>query len=537
MSQSSVTELQKMYDSLLHLNLPWNIQLSGELHICKISTEACSSPIITHSIVVQRDLSWAVFIHGHKLSDTCTFSSIPHIDVSSLPGLMKVISEKSVCPGNADKHFLAMAESKSFSCGSKAYMEKSPVCTIRTTLCTLLVLEGHRCKACSEYRPQLRAMYSRWQKKNTSKSPKKFANNRYLSTPQRQKKLKILQSRAYNAEREVHRLKEKIKMSTQRKGVMLGKEFSDDLMQIMKESDSSIKKLFPEGSFRHLFWTQQLQATKAKDARQMRWHPCMIQWCLNLKLLSSSAYHSLRTSGFVRLPSERTLRDYTHFIKSKPGFYPDLDSYLREEAQLKKLPEWKRYAVIALDEMKLKESLVYDKHEAEVIGFVDIGDINNRLTKFERECCDDKQSLPIATHMLVLMVRGIFTGLRFPYAHFPTSNLTGEHLCSIVWEAVERLEHLGFKIIVISADGASTNRKFFRLHAEEAQSSPYNPLYKTENLYSSEKRELFFMSDVPHLLKTTRNNWSHSYGHGRTRKLWVSKLKKKLIMLLIECVF
>ena len=45
-----------------------------QLHICKISTEACSSPTITHSIV---DLSWAVFIHGHKLSDTCTFSSIP----------------------------------------------------------------------------------------------------------------------------------------------------------------------------------------------------------------------------------------------------------------------------------------------------------------------------------------------------------------------------------------------------------------------------------------------------------------------------
>ena len=40
----------------------------------------------------------------------------------------------------------------------------------------------------------------------------------------------------------------------------------------------------------------------------------MIKWCLNLKLLSTSSYHALRTSGFVTLPSERTLRDYTSYF-------------------------------------------------------------------------------------------------------------------------------------------------------------------------------------------------------------------------------
>ncbi len=61
------------------------------------------------------------------------------------------------------------------------------------------------------------------------------------------------------------------------------------------------------------------------NAKQMRWHPMMIRWCLNLKLLSSSAYHSLRTSGFIKLPSERTLRDYTNYFKSKEGFQPEVD--------------------------------------------------------------------------------------------------------------------------------------------------------------------------------------------------------------------
>ena len=95
------------------------------------------------------------------------------------------------------------------------------------------------------------------------------------------------------------------------------------------------------------------------------------RWCLNLKLLSSAAYHSLRTSGFIKLPSERTLRDYTHFFKSKQGFQSEVDTMLKEEVQLNgSIPHWKKYIVMLLDEMKIKESLVYDKHSGEVIGFV-----------------------------------------------------------------------------------------------------------------------------------------------------------------------
>ena len=96
-----------------------------------------------------------------------------------------------------------------------------------------------------------------------------------------------------------------------------------------------------------------------------------------------------------------------------------------------------------------------------------------------------------------------------------------EHLFDIVWEAIERIEHKKLKVIVVCSDGASTNRKLFRMHGESS-CQPYHPVYKTTNRYSEEERPVFFMSDVPHLLKTTRNNWSHSFGHGYKRKLWVS---------------
>ena len=115
----------------------------------------------------------------------------------------------------------------------------------------------------------------------------------------------------------------------------------------------------------------------------------------------------------MQLPSERTLRDYTHYTKARSGFQDDIDEELMKEAKLKDLPNWKKHIVLLLDEMKLKENLVYDKHETNVVGFVDVGDFNNQITELEKECSSDdfgpRES--IATHLLVLMVRGIFTKL------------------------------------------------------------------------------------------------------------------------------
>ena len=124
---------------------------------------------------------------------------------------------------------------------------------------------------------------------------------------------------------------------------------------------------------------------------------------------------------------------------------------------------------------------------------------------------------PLATHLLTVMVRGLFTSCRFPYAHFPTTSLTSDQLLPIVWNAVERLERIGVKVVAITADGANPNRKMFRLHSP----SGTEICYKTLNPYTSENRSIYFFTDVPHLIKTTRNCWSHSSSKG-TRSLWVS---------------
>ena len=59
------------------------------------------------------------------------------------------------------------------------------------------------------------------------------------------------------------------------------------------------------------------------------------KWCLNLKLMSSVAYHGMRCSGFVTLPSERTLRDYTKYIKSVPGYQQEVVDMMKKEPNVR----------------------------------------------------------------------------------------------------------------------------------------------------------------------------------------------------------
>ena len=51
----------------------------------------------------------------------------------------------------------------------------------------------------------------------------------------------------------------------------------------------------------------------------------------------------------------------------------------------------------------------------------------------------------------------------------------------------------------------SPNRRFLKLHGPAPKGSV---LLKVMNPYTTEKREIFFFSDPPHLMKTVRNCWS-----------------------------
>lgn len=184
-----------------------------------------------------------------------------------------------------------------------------------------------------------------------------------------------------------------------------------------------------------------------------------------------------------------------------------------------------------MDEMHIKEDLVYDKHTGELVGFTNLGEINSHLLKLQQS--QDTSITPLANSLLVVMVRGLFSSLQFPYAQFPCTKLSGDLMYDIFWEAVERLERyytiinsyiiimhaslydfrIDVKVLGVSCDGSSVNRKFFKLHAKKGDEITH----KVPNPFAPEERDLYFISDPPHLIKTVRNCWASS-----KRLMWVS---------------
>ena len=514
------------------LTLPssnWSDQtqdLDEKIVLCRM-THTSEQLKITHSLSINADLSWSLFVNQRRVeASTCgalrTFAGPMSADM--LSQMLLTLERLPLCAGQPDDHFMHMILTKKGKITSSkgevvAYVDNAHVelngetytQTIRTFNCEILS-HSVKCSSCTKYRPTLRSMYHRWSKHQTQEVPtmasssetKKFTNDRYMNTPEKRAKIDSLRRRAYSAEQKVTKLCEKIHKLTQEQGDVVEPGMNSDLLHIMNENSEVVKKAYPDGSFARLFWEEQLKAANASSAKQVRWHPVIIKWCLNLKLMSSCTYHALRSSGFVKLPSERTLRDYTHYFQNKPGFQDEVNQQLLEEVEKMKLPDGRKYVGLLVDEMKVEEGLVYNKTTGEIVGFTSLGDINEQLQRLEQ----GGEHPPVAKYILVLMVRGIMFKLEFPYAHFGTRGVTAELLHPIVWEAIRRLEASELKVIFITADGASVNRKFFRMHYDK--NDPNSFAYKTLNPYSTDNRWIYFIADPPHLMKTVRNCWSHS---------------------------
>lgn len=100
-------------------------------------------------------------------------------------------------------------------------------------------------------------------------------------------------------------LRKKVGDMIQEGGVTVDDTMCDDLLTIMKKHGSPTNDA-SECKFKEIFWEQQLKAASLKDSRSMRWHPAIIQWCLYLHHRSSDCYKTLRNTGVLLLPSERT---------------------------------------------------------------------------------------------------------------------------------------------------------------------------------------------------------------------------------------
>ena len=125
----------------------------------------------------------------------------------------------------------------------------------------------------------------------------------------------------------------------------------------------------------------------------------------------------------------------------------------------------------------------------------------------------------LAKQVLVIMMRSVYGRLCFPLSAFATKSITADYLYPIMWQTVSIVQtQLGLRVLFFTCDGASPNRRFFHLHRvgnEECLFRTVNPNYRN--------RQIYFISDVPHLIKTLRNNLSNSFSHNKSRTLWINQ--------------
>lgn len=56
--------------------------------------------------------------------------------------------------------------------------------------------------------------------------------------------------------------------------------------------------------------------------------------------------------------------------------------------------KWKKLVVLLVDEMYIREVLVFDKHSGKVIGFSNLGEINNHILAFEHSLIGTRRRSP-----------------------------------------------------------------------------------------------------------------------------------------------
>jgi len=246
------------------------------------------------------------------------------------------------------------------------------------------------CLTCAKFRENiLRGRLSRFlNEKNSdqlqSTEASSHTNFRCLTPSEKTERMKNMAVTIHNKDLQIARLHEKINRLVNNQGILVDKDTSNDLVAMMKECGEAVQKE-QSNPFMKIFWNQQLKAASLESTRQMRWHPAIIRWCLYLHHRSSGCYKSLRNSGLFYLPSERTLQDYRHFSSSTTGFSKSLDEQLLEQVGSQKPKNLAKYVGVVLDEMYVKESLVYDKHTGSLTGYSDMGDVNNLFSELEEE--------------------------------------------------------------------------------------------------------------------------------------------------------
>ena len=378
------------------------------------------------------------------------------------------------------------------------FQECRYVNTLRVNKCQLLVEPRRwRCTECNKAGDRLRKKIISVLKEE----PNPYTADVFLTTGEKLSKIKKLNKKVEAGKKRIDRLQEKMAACIKAYGVTVDNELGELMVNALQSQNLS-----PNQS---LFLQQQLKASQCKSAVGMRWHPEMIKLSLAIFMASPAAYNIILDSGMMKFPASRTLFDYSHVYEAEEGISMPVLKSVHE--RLKKMPDEKKFKwhVIMCDEMHISKNIVYHKRTGTFVGYVKISDVDQAVNELKAYLDNIEEEQPeIATKVLSFMIKGICNSIKEVVASYSMNKLVKEKLFKLTWNVITECERSGVQVICMTSDGNSVNRAFFKMN------TPIHPtesgiVYDTWN-NAAPDRPLYFMSDVPHLVKTIRNNFFNS---------------------------
>ena len=403
------------------LSLPalWHVDISTVVVISCFSTDHV---LPKFEIFTDESLKFFIRVYGWMLPDDHeVYTLFDHSFLNvTLSDLIKMIQKHHLCNGistpdplkvlNIRKHvipkkfnFVIFQQSQYKLCLHQDEFYRSNTCDI-------LVPENSSCKDCKlclqKFKNEINRKNVKLNQPAKLNAPIKFTSPERVKLTLQDHRLKCKQ-----LEQELVNMRTALENESE----SVSSELGEDLNTLFSGCD---KKDVP--NFMKLFWEEQQKYIKSSSASSVRYHPMIIRFCLNLAAKSTSSYNDLRYdsktgTGFLVLPSLRTLRDYKNYIHPTRGFNSAIIKDLAEKTVNFSGPE--RFVTILFDEMKIQEDLIWDKYSGELIGFVDLGDINTNYATL-------KNVKELATHVLVFLVKSIVNPLSFSIATFATTGIS-----------------------------------------------------------------------------------------------------------------
>lgn len=502
----------------------------GNLNVLKFS---CSPALVTQrSIIINSAGEVKYYAHGKPLKENHGVYSCSSVDCSSASALADAASAAvskfrlyDVCCGVPKimyKKFWKSTENSKID--SNIFQEIRYTETCRSTACDIIVNQSQRmCKQCVQLSKNLsqRAKNNKEVIAGKTVTPSKSKPYKYLITPEKRARDHRKTVRINNLQKQNARLRERMDFMIENEGTEVSAT-TDEELRIILNSAQSHPNTTP---LQRLFMEQQLKACSMKDRRSMKWHPMMIRLALRIRMISSSAYNELCESGFLVMPSQRTLYDYSHAFEVTEGLCRPIINDVAETVNTFK-HDYQRYHVLMFDEVYITEKVVQNKATGDVVGYCHLTEVQQEFEEFEKLMkataegvqVEETKAPPVAKRILSYLLKGTASSVGSVVASYPVATLKKETLMEYTWEVIEALEAKDLRVIALIADGSSVNRGFFDMHPPAVDEGFFDGddpneavpvalsegVYCTQNVFAPE-RLIYFISDLPHLVKTARN--------------------------------